>query len=194
MRLILSSCDFGNPVSAREICDNLGKPIADCRVLYFPNERYTEEKIKNGVYTSRLEKFGFSRANIHVAEYRNPEPYLNSDIDAVYISGGNTFATLKLIRDAGFDKAISEYVHKGAVYIGGSAGAHIACVDIFHVTRYDENSVGLTDFKGLCLYPGILICHYSPERRADFERLSAHGRYPVRVLSDKDVIVVETDK
>lgn len=59
MRLILSSCDFGNPVSAREICDNLGKPIADCRVLYFPNERYTEEKIKNGVYTSVLRDSDF---------------------------------------------------------------------------------------------------------------------------------------
>lgn len=44
MRLILSSCDFGNPVSAREICDNLGKPIADYRVLYFPNEVIPKKK------------------------------------------------------------------------------------------------------------------------------------------------------
>ena len=32
MKLILSSCDFGNPVSARAICDNLGRPIGKCRV------------------------------------------------------------------------------------------------------------------------------------------------------------------
>ena len=192
MKLILSSCDFGNSVSARAICDNLGKPIEECHVLYFPNERYTEEKIQKGVYATRLEKFGFSRDNIHVAEYRNPEPYLNLDIDTVYISGGNTFATMKLIRNAGFDKVISEYVRKGAIYIGGSAGAHIACVDISHVIRYDENSVGLTDFNGLGLYPGILICHYSAERREHLNELLAQDKYTVRMLTDEDVLVFET--
>lgn len=193
MKLILSSCDFGDSVSARAICDNLGKPIEDCRVLFFPNERYTEEKIRKGVYVTRLERFGFSRENIYVAGYRNLTPYLNLDIDAVYISGGNTFATMKLIRDAGFDKAITDYVRKGVIYIGGSAGAHIACADISHVTCYDENSVGLTDLDGLGFYSGILICHYSAERKEHLDELSAHSKYPVRPLTDEEVLVVETD-
>ena len=60
-KLILSSCDFRNEVSAKCIYENLPKPVAQCRVLYFPNEKATEAKIKSGVYEKRLMEFGFSR-------------------------------------------------------------------------------------------------------------------------------------
>lgn len=59
MKLILSSCDFGNPQSAKFIYDNLNKPISDCRVLYFTNEKVTPEKIKSGKYETRVATFGF---------------------------------------------------------------------------------------------------------------------------------------
>ena len=57
---------------------------------------------------------------------------------------------------------------------------------------YDENSVGLTDLKGLGLYPGILICHYSAERREHLNELLAQDKYSVRTLTDEDVLVFET--
>ena len=63
MKLILSSCDFGNPTSARFISNNLCKPITDCRVLYFPNEKVTPEKIKSGKYEARVAVFGFQKKN-----------------------------------------------------------------------------------------------------------------------------------
>ena len=59
--------------------------------------------------------------------------FFNLDIDVIYISGGNTFGTLKLIRDSGFNKAIVDYVQKGVIYIGGSMGAHIAHISQSHV-------------------------------------------------------------
>ena len=157
MKLILSSCDFGNPTSARFIIDNLCKPISDCKVLYFPNEKVTPEKIKSGKYEARVAAFGFQRNNIYVANYFDPAPFLNLDIDVIYISGGNTFGTMKLIHSSGFDKAIVDYIQRGVVYIGGSAGAHIATADIAHVARYDKDTFGLTDFSGLGLYKGILV-------------------------------------
>ena len=138
MKLILSSCDFGNPTSARFIIDNLCKPISDCKVLYFPNEKVTPEKIKSRKYEARVAAFGFQKKNIHVANYFEPVPFFNLDIDVIYISGGNTFGTMKLIRDSGFDKAIINYVQNGVTYIGVSAGAHIATADIAHVEKYDK--------------------------------------------------------
>ena len=84
MKLILSSCDFGNPTSARFIIDNLCKPISDCKVLYFPNEKVTPEKIKSGKYETRITAFGFQRKNIYVANYFDPSPFLNLDIDMIY--------------------------------------------------------------------------------------------------------------
>ena len=191
MKLILSSCDFGNPTSARFIIDHLCKPISECKVLYFPNEKVTTEKIKSGKYEARVAEFGFQKKNIHVANYFDPTPFLNLDIDVLYISGGNTFGTMKLIRDSGFDQAIMDYVHRGVIYIGGSAGAHIATADLSHVAKYDQETFGLTDFSGLGLYQGILVCHYTEDRKSDFDALSSLGKYHVIALSDEQSIVVK---
>ena len=190
MKLILSSCDFGNPTSARFIIDNLCKPISDCKVLYFPNEKVTPEKIKSGKYEARVAAFGFQKKNIYVANYFDPAPFLNLDIDVIYISGGNTFGTMKLIRDTGLDKAIVDYVHRGVIYIGGSAGAHIATADITHVAKYDKDTFGLTDFSGLGLYNGILICHYTEDRSADLQSLTDSGKYRVLPLADGQSVVI----
>ena len=190
MKLILSSCDFGNPESAKFIYDNLCKPMKDCKVLYFPNEKVTPSKIKSGMYETRVASFGFQKKHIYVADYFAPEAFFNLDIDVIYISGGNTFGTMKLIREAGFDKAIIDYVEKGAVYIGGSAGAHIATADFSHVALYDRDTHGLTDFSGLGLFGGILICHYTEERKHHYEKLKALRKRPVIALADNQSIVV----
>ena len=191
MKLILSSCDFGNPTSARFIIDHLCKPISECKVLYFPNEKVTPEKIKSGKYEARVAEFGFQKKNIHVANYFDPTPFLNLDIDVIYISGGNTFGTMKLIRDSGFDHAIMDYVHKGVLYIGGSAGAHIATADLSHVAKYDQETFGLTDFSGLGLYHGILACHYTEDRKSDFDALSSLGKYHVIPINDEQSVLIK---
>ena len=116
MKLILSSSDFGNPESAKFIHNHLDKPIEEVKVLYFPNEKVTPAKLRSGMYEARLSAFGFQRKNIYVADYFNPTPYFGVNIDVIYISGGNTFGTMKLIREAGFDKAIVDYVNNGVVY------------------------------------------------------------------------------
>jgi len=191
MKLILSSCDFGNPHSAKFIKDNLDKPISKCKVLYFPNEKVTLERIETGMYESRVAAFGFQKDNIYVANYFNPTPFFNLDIDVIYISGGNTFGTIKMIRDTGFDKIIVEYVRRGAIYIGGSAGAHIATANLTHVQKYDKDTFGITDFSGLGLYNGILICHYTETRKEDFESLINVGEYQVTALTNDDSIIVK---
>ena len=191
MKLILSSCDFGNPTSAKFISDNLCKPISECKVLYFPNEKVTPEKIKSGKYEARVAAFGFQKKNIYVANYFEPSQSFNLDIDVIYISGGNTFGTMKLIRDSGFDKAIIDYVHRGVIYIGGSAGAHIATADIAHVAKYDKDTFGLTDFSGLGLFDGIFVCHYTDDRKENFQNLISSSPYAVRALTDMDSIIVK---
>lgn len=191
MKLILSSCDFGDPTSAKFITDNLCKPISECKVLYFPNEKVTLEKIKSGKYEARVSAFGFQRKDIYVANYFDPAPFFDLDIDVIYISGGNTFGTMRLIRGAGFDKAIVDYVQSGVIYIGGSAGAHIATADISHVAKYDKDTFGLNNFSGLGLYNGILICHYSDDRKQHYDELCALGIHNVIALKNDQSIVVK---
>lgn len=189
MKLILSSQDFRNPFSRQVILDNLPKPLKQCRLLFIPNEKTTGEKIRRGKYALRMEEFGLVRENVLVFDHEHPAVFLNLDVDAVYISGGNSFATLDRLRRSGFDREVIRLVQAGAVYIGGSAGAHIASRDLSHLTRYDPPPPEMTDFRGLGLFPGILLCHFTSDRQAHFDQLLSESIAPVHCLTDDDSII-----
>lgn len=191
-KIILSSCDFRNSESAKCIYNNLPHPVDQCKVLYFPNEKSTEEAIKSMKFYQRLSEFGFSKENIYVFNYFSPTEFdLNTHIDVIYISGGNTFGTLKRIKESRAEKVIIDCLSRGAMYIGGSAGAHIASRSIQHVAKYDVDTYGLMDFSGLCLFDGILICHYSDLREKDYMALIEAGEHNIIKLRDQDFIVFE---
>jgi len=165
MHLILSSRDFQNENSKNSIINNLGIPIKDCKVLYIPNEKATLELIESELYHNRVQAFGFQKQNIIVFNYYESNQFINLQIDAIYISGGNTFRTLDRLKKCGFDKAIINYVNNGVTYIGGSSGAHIASKNIEHILDFDDNESGVSDFEGLGLFDGILFCHYTEEKK-----------------------------
>lgn len=190
MKLILSSCDFRNEKSKKTILNNLSKPVDQCKLLFIPNEKATYETIHSEKYFLRMQEFGFARDNISVFDYYNEQQFINLDLDVIYISGGNTFATLKRIKDCGFDKEIIRYVRSGVLYIGGSAGAHIATQSVAHIAAFDPIPDGMTDFKGLGLFDGIIFCHYTEERKAPYDKLKSEGKYKVFALRDEDSLVV----
>lgn len=190
MRLILSSCDFQNEISRKFIINNLKTPIEESRVLFIPNEKASPKSIRSGLYYDRVQAFGFKRENIYVLNYYNVKPFCELDIDAIYVSGGNTFATLDRLRKRGFDKEIVKYINRGVTYIGGSAGAHIVTKNIEHVLPFDDNYCGLTDFNGLGLFDGILFCHYTDERKVYYEKALSEGKYKVYRLTNEDSVLV----
>ncbi len=191
-KIILSSCDFRNTESANFIYKNLPTHIQKCRVLYFPNEKATEKSIKSDLYYNRLSEFGFQKENIYIFNYFSTVNFnMDTNIDVIYISGGNTFGTLKRIRESGADKIILEYIRRGAMYIGGSAGAHIASYSIEHISKYDIDTYELTDFSGLGLFDGILICHYTEARKADYIDLKEKHKFNIVTLRDQDSIMLE---
>ena len=189
MKLILSSCDFRNDNARKTIINNLIKPIDQCKLLYIPNEKATFETIHSDRYYLRMEEFGFLRNNIYVFDYYNSDEFLNLDIDVLYISGGNTFATLDRLRNCNFESEIIRYIKNGVIYIGGSAGAHIASRSVGHVAKYDHDTFGLTDFSGLNLLDGVLICHYTEEREADYLDLVKSGERNIIILRDCDSVM-----
>ncbi len=195
MLFLLSSRDFENPVSKEKILSHLGKPLSELRVLFLPNEKFSIEKLARGRYHDRLAGHGFDPALVTVLNYAAPDPaaYRHMTFDMVYASGGNTFLTLERIRAGGFAEMICAHIRRGAVYVGGSAGAHLVCRDIAHVARYDELPPHRTDLHGLfdCL-PLTLLCHYTPAREAHRRELAA-SRPQVYALTDEDVLVYSVE-
>lgn len=191
MHLILTSRDFLNDNSKSCIISNLKTSLEKCKVLFVPNEKATFEKIQSEKYYNRVEVHGFQRQNIYVFDYYHPGNYTDLDIDAIYISGGNTFLHLDRLKKCGFDKAIINYVNRGVTYIGGSAGTHIITKNIEHVLQFDDNATGITDFTGLGLFDGIIFCHYTDERKKYYEKAVSEGKYKVYALTDNDSIVID---
>lgn len=195
MKMILSSCDFINDNSRRTIINNIDKPLDKCKILFIPNEKATLEKIHSDKYYNRLYEDGFTnKENIYIFDETNVDKFINLDIDLLYIGGGNTFATLKKIKDSKFDKYIIKYIKNGVIYIGGSCGAHIVTKNIEHLLSLDDNYCGLDNFDALGLFDGILIPHYNKEdniRKNLYNELIKENKYKVYKLTDDESIVIK---
>ena len=197
MKLIISTGDFINENSRRVILNNLPKNIEDCKILFIPNEKATKESINSNKYYKRLYVDGFTNPNnIYIFDESNPDKFRNLDIDLIYIGGGNTFATLDKIRKCNFDKDIINYIKKGVIYIGGSAGAHIVTKNIKHLLELDNNYLNITNFDCLGLFDGIIIPHYDqtgyePEiRNYVYKKVKKEGIYNVYTLTEDESLVV----
>ena len=191
MKLILSSCDFSAETSRQCILDHLPCPMEECRVLFIPNEKADLEKIESGKYHRRLQSYGFLESNILVFDETHADDFVNLALDVIYVSGGNTFLTLKKIRACGFDAALVSYIEKGVTYIGGSAGAHLVTGDLSHVAHYDPVPSDMENLAGLGLLDRMLLCHYQPQREEHAKALIHCFGDRVILLTDQDSIVVE---
>ena len=201
MKLILSSSDFINENSKQVILDNIDNELSNNKVLFIPNEKATKEKINSDKYYDRLYRDGFTnRDNIYIFDETEADRFRNLNIDLIYISGGNTFATLDKIRKCGFDKDIINYINNGVTYIGGSCGAHIITKNIEHLLELDDNYLNITDFNALGLLDGIIIPHYNEEdfnpelRKRVRDKLLSENKYKVYVLTNSDSLVIIDDK
>ena len=191
MKLILSSCDFKNENSKQFILDNIPKPLNEIKVLFMPDDCASKKEILSDKFYDRLVSYGFKRENITVLNYYDVDSFKNLEVDMLYLSGGNTFSVLHRIRKHGFQSAMVNYIKNGVIYVGGSAGAHIVSQNIEHILKYDRNTIGITDFSGLNLFDGILICHFTKEREEHFKELSNEGKYKVFALTNDDSLLIE---
>lgn len=200
MKLILSSSDFINENSKEVILNNIDKELNENKVLFIPNEKATKEKIYSDKYYNRLYRDGFTnKDNIYIFDEDEPDKFRNLDIDLIYVSGGNTYATLDKIRKCNFDKDIIDYINNGVIYIGGSCGAHIVTKNIEHLKDFDENYVNITDYNALGLLDGIILPHYDEDeynpilRKKVYEKLISEDKYKVYTLTNDESIVVIDD-
>lgn len=197
MKLILSSSDFINKYSKQVILNNINKELSDNKVLFIPNEKATIEKLKSNKYYDRLYQDGFTnRDNIYIFDETKVNKFRDLDIDLIYISGGNTFATLDKIKKCGFDKDITNYIKNGVIYIGGSCGAHIVTKSIKHLEKIDNNYLNIKDYNALGLLDGIIIPHYNEKgynpnlRKQVNDKLISENKYKVYTLTNDDSLVI----
>lgn len=111
----------------------------------------THEEIVKPVF----ENLGYELEAIH----RSSDPHKAVEqADAIAVGGGNTFALLKRMYDAGIVDIIREKVKSGTPYIGWSAGSNVACPTIR--TTNDIPIVQPPTLRALGLVPFQINPHF----------------------------------
>ncbi|SIT51017.1 Peptidase E [Paraburkholderia piptadeniae] len=102
-----------------------------------------------------FDNLGYELEAIH----RNPDSRKAVEqADAIAVGGGNTFALLKRMYDAGIVDVIREKVKSGTPYIGWSAGSNVACPTIR--TTNDMPIVQPPTLRALGLVPFQINPHF----------------------------------
>lgn len=120
------------------------------------------EKLKDACIS-----MGFEKSNIFATSESESEDFPDS-FEYYYVTAGNTFEILKEIRIKKLAGLIRRsMLENNATYIGSSAGAMIAGIDVRLVLDFDRDTEDPDDYRALSLFNGTVIPHYS---KADFRR------------------------
>lgn len=156
-RIILTSYGLTSSVGRKLIFKALkDDDLSDEKIFLFHELHYSLEEILRNVCVS----MGFKPENIILSGEQSSNTSI-ADIDFLYCTEGNTYEIMSLLRERGLDKVFVEAFRNGATYIGASAGAMIAGDSIEEALYCDKNFVGVTDFRGLSLFEGTVLPHYT---------------------------------
>jgi peptidase E len=101
---------------------------------------------------------------------------------------------IKCIRESGFKKVLEEFLERGGVYCGSSAGSYVACPSMEMATwkkpaKFDRH--GITDFAGMNLVPFLIVAHCTPEIIAMVKPQIEKSKYDVKLLNDQQAIQIK---
>ena len=87
------------------------------------------------------------------------------DHDVVVFSGGNQFYLMNKIRETECADSIINFVNKGGIYIGESAGSEIAGTNLYptYIEEDVESAGGMDDFEGLGLVDFTVFPHWGSD-------------------------------
>lgn len=188
--LVFTSFGFRAPIVKAKLRDVID--TVDKTVLIVPFAGYDPVNCalneKNG-----LLDFGFEEHNIYVCTDRSSfeMPY-----NYIYVPGGDTFKLLCAMKSMNLTESVKRAVNEGATYIGVSAGAELATVNLEYVRFLEDNNYSLDDYKGLSLVKDVIIPHADQHRVSEQMRSVLDDEQRGRILSiaNDEVAVYETSE
>lgn len=150
MRLLLMSSIFTNEVLKKAFINLLSKPPSENKVLITHARAMLTRDI------TILSELGILKENISTFYTVSPGKPNLSKVDVLLVQGGNAFYYLSQIKKQGYWDAIRDYVGKGGVYAGISAGSMIMSPTVDENLTWDENFDRLKDVSGFGFVPFYL--------------------------------------
>lgn len=161
VNLLLLSWGFG--AAPGFLTDCTGKALSQLLIGYLDDAKlpYADASWARPE-RDRLARLGVAVTEISAADRSADEFAADLDqLDGIYVAGGNTFALLWALRQAGAADVLGARVRAGLPYLGCSAGSVIAGPDISPVERMDDpaESPGPVDPRGLGWIDTVPIPH-----------------------------------
>lgn len=112
-----------------------------------------------------------------------------SDVDMIYVCGGNTYKLLKYVKESDFDTFLKEYLSNGNYYLGVSAGSCILGQDISNLEGMDmdENIVNLQDTTGI----KIIDRDISPHHEDKYNEFLANSPISFLTIRNEEAFVAD---
>lgn len=163
------------------------------RILYVPSVRSARSKVfeeKKSYYT----KLGFPEVTLLEPEDLTTEDCQKalSSADVVHLSGGEVIAFAQRLKQTGCDELLREFVNRGGVILGVSAGAMILSNSFKTATLFRERG----EFFGLGLIDFEIVPHDEEHfpRRDLLEKFAIEKSVSLYAMNDGDVVVVHGKK
>lgn len=178
-----------------------GKGKGSLSLTYIPVWSESSKVFFNRM-VKRYRRVGFTRfVNLPVDQGRPSKELLKLAFksDVVYLAGGNTFYSLKYLKESGVSSLFKRYAHRGGVIAGLSAGAIIMTPTIglaaYPPFDADTNDVKLKRkfWKALGLVPFEFFPHFEETPRLNKAMASYSRRTgrPLYACKDGGGIVVD---
>ena len=118
----------------------------------------------------------------------------------VVVGGGNTYVLLHYMKRIGFASLIKDFLSRGGLYVGSSAGSCVCSPDIAYIETQDDPAAApnLADTKGLDLidvdlYPHCIEPWYTDNYDAEYVIRSHQNMRPKIYLRDHQALLVRDD-
>jgi dipeptidase E len=196
MKLLLTSAGYEEDLAiGKEFLKLVNKRPSEIKIFLVSTAEKGDEEWKWVKITLKeLKKIGINPENVSIFSLnRKAKGEELKDVDVIYVCGGNTFIYLDRIRKTGLDKKIKEFVKKGGVYFGVSAGSYVTCPTIDAATwkHADRNTIGLKDLRGLNLVPFLVTAHFEKKYHSVIEKAATKTDYPIIALTDRQAVLVK---
>jgi dipeptidase E len=209
MKFYLSSFKFGNEVEKLitmlprfskigHINNSRDWTTADPEI----KAKYQKDEIEH------LNELGFVAESLDLKDYFGKIDELRdrlSNLDGVWVSGGNTFVLRQAMKLSGFDIVFNELkIRKGFLYGGYSAGICVLCDSLKYIMNvddpndfpYKENKEIIWD--GLNVFNYGILPHYDSDHFESKEignevKICIDNKWLFIVLRDGEVIIIDKE-
>ena len=194
MKLFLTSAGIASEI-APDFLRLADKKPQDMKMVFIPTaanpelDRWYLDKDK--INLSQLGIVSIDEVDIEKERKESLSKKINN-ADIIYVEGGNTFYLLKYVRACGFNDLVNQFLERGGIYVGVSAGSIIAGLNIETAgwKHADNNIVGLHDLTSMGLVPFAITPHYCAEVSDAIKEAAAKISYPVVALTDSQAVIV----